>query len=185
MSTVQQGENSATPAASKSWIARHKFLTFLGLLLIVILVGFYFLGWPLMKWRFHALFISSLNEIQRNPEAKERLGEPISVPMLPLPSGRVYSDGDRGDARFDFLVVGSKDKAQAVSIMRKVNGQWGFVQLEMEFPDKRRIDLTQSVQQHIGDDTPKFDPNAKQPEVKAPDLPVDIKLPDLPEMPKK
>jgi hypothetical protein len=184
MSSVQ-AENSPLPVGSKSWIARHKFLTLLGVLLLVILVGFYCFGWPLVKWRFHALLLSSLEEIRQNPAAVERLGEPISVPLLPLPSGRVYTEGDRGDARFDFSVVGSKDKAQAVSNMRRVNGQWGFTQLELEFPDKRSLDLLQGIRQKGGDDTPPFDPNAKQPEVKAPDLPVDIKLPDMPAMPKK
>ncbi len=69
--------------------------------------------------------------------------------------------------------------------MRKVNGQWGFTQLELEFPDKTRIQLAQSIKQPGGNETPKFDPNAKQVDVQAPDLPVDIKLPDMPEMPKK
>jgi hypothetical protein len=182
MSTVEQTAKLATPAASKLWVARHKILTFLGLLLVAILVGFYFLGWPLVKWRFHALFVSSLDEIRHSPAAVERLGEPISVPLLPLPAGRVYTEGDRGDARFDFTVVGPKDKAQAVSAMRMVNGQWGFTQLELEFPDKGRLDLAQAIQQRGGGDTPKFDPNAKQPDVKEPDLPVDIKLPELPGM---
>ena len=185
MSTVQQSGTPSTPAPSRSWIARHKFLTFLGVLLVAIVVGFYFLGWPLMKWRFHAQFVASVDEIRKSPAAVARLGEPISVPMLPLPSGRVYTEGDRGDARFDFVVVGAKDKAQAVSVMRKVNGQWGFTQLELEFPDKKLLDLTKDIRQQGGDDTPKFDPSATQADVKQPDLPVDIKLPDLPEMPKK
>jgi hypothetical protein len=183
MSTGQSIGNASPSAAPKSWVARHKFLTFLGGLLVVVLVGFYFLGWPLVKWRFHELFLSSLDEIRHNPAAVARLGEPISVPLSPLPSGRVYSEGDHGDARFDFVVVGPKDKAQAVSIMRKVGGQWGFTQLELEFPDRQRLDLGQAIQRG-GNDPPKFDPNAKQPEVKSPELPVDIKLPDLPQPPK-
>jgi len=174
-----------TAPAQKSWIARHKILTFFGAFVVVVLIGFYFLGWPLVKWRFHALFVSSLDEIQHNPAAVARLGEPITVPLLPLPSGRVYTEGDRGEARFDFQVVGPKEKAQAVSAMRMVNSQWGFTQLELEFPDSTRLDLTQTVQQSRGDDTPKFDPNAKQPEVKAPNLPVDITLPDMPGTPSK
>jgi hypothetical protein len=185
MSTAQPASKSPPPAPSGSWVARHKILSFLGVLLVVVLVGFYFLGWPLMKWRFHALFVSSIDEIHKSSKAVERLGEPISIPMLPLPSGRVFTEGDRGDARFDFSVVGSKEKAQVVSVMREVNGQWGFTQLDLEFPDKTHLDLTQGIQQQGGDNTPKFDPNAKQADVKAPDLPVDIKLPDMPEMPKK
>ncbi len=98
MSAAQPASKLSPPAPPKSWVGRHKILTFLSLLLIVVLVGFYFLGWPLMKWRFHALFVSSVDEIRKNPDAVARLGEPISVPMLPLPSGRVFTEGDRGDA---------------------------------------------------------------------------------------
>jgi hypothetical protein len=184
MSTVQQGGNSATPAASKSWIARHKFLTFLGLLLIVILVVFYFLGWPLVKLRFHSQYVMALNEIRSNPAVVERLGQPIET-VRPFPGGSVTVDGDRGEAMFYFDVAGPKGTANVSVKSRLLQSQWGFTQLELEFPDKQRLDLAQNAKQHSGDDTPKFDPNAKQPEVKAPDLPVDIKLPDLPEMPKK
>jgi hypothetical protein len=185
MSTVQNA--AASPAKSniqRPWIARHKFLTTIGLLILIVLVGFYFLGWPLVKWRYHKLFNESLAEIQHNPAAVQRLGEPISVPWSPLPSGRVFQEGDRGDARFDFTVLGPKGTAQAVSIMRMIGGKWGFTQLELEFPDKQELHLAQAIDQG-GDDTPKFDPNAKQPDVKAPDLPVDIKLPDLPDVPQK
>jgi hypothetical protein len=183
MSTANQAGNAPAQAPRGSWIARHKFLTFLGVLLLVFLVGFYFLGWPLVKWRFHAQFIASLDEIKKNPAAIERLGEPITVPLLPMPSGRVYIEGDRGEARFDFSVMGPKNKAQAVSGMRKVNDQWGFTQLELEFPGGEKLNLTGNIK--VPDDTPVFNPNAKQPEVKAPDLPVDIQLPEMPAMPKK
>jgi hypothetical protein len=182
MSNVQQAGSPSAPAPNRSWVGRHKILTFLGVLLVIVLVGFYFLGWPLMKWRFHSQFFASLDEIRKNPAAIERLGEPISIPFLPFPSGRVFTEGDRGDARFDFSVEGPKGKAQAVSSMRKVNGQWGFTQLELEFPDKQKLNLTSTMK--AADDTPKFDPNAKPADVKAPDLPVDIKLPELPEAPK-
>src|SRR5215475_2506898 len=106
MSTANQAGNTPAQAPSGSWVGRHKFLTFLGVLLVVVLVGFYFLGWPLVKWRFHAQFVASADEIKRSRAAIERLGEPISIPLLPLPSGRVFTEGDRGDARFDFLVEG-------------------------------------------------------------------------------
>jgi hypothetical protein len=186
MSTVQNTAPQSQPAtATRPWIARHKILTFVALLFVAALTAFYILGWPLVKWRFHALFVSSLDEIRHSQAAVARLGEPIEVPMLPLPAGRVYSEGDRGDARFDFQVVGPKDKAQAVSVMRMVNGQWGFTQLELEFPDKQQLDLAQAIQQRGGDDTPKFNPNAKQPDAKEPNLPVDITLPDLPGTPSK
>jgi Cytochrome oxidase complex assembly protein 1 len=185
MSTAQRvAPPTAAPTARKSWIARHKILTSLAVLVLIILVGFYFLGWPLVKWRFHSLLVSSLDEIRKNPEAVQRLGEPVSIPLMPLPSGRVYTEGDRGDARFDFLVEGPKDKAQAVAVLRMIDGKWGFTQLELEFPDKKTIELSQAIAQHDDNGTPKFDPNAKQPEVAAPNMPVDIKLPDLPEPPK-
>lgn len=186
MSTIQQDPSPApAPAAKKSWVGRHKILTSLGILIIAGAVAFYFLGWPLMKWRFHALFVSSLNEIRKNPTAVQRLGEPISVPLVPFPSGDVFREGDRGEAKFFFSVTGPKDKAQASSLLRMIDGQWGFTQLELEFPDHQKLDLTRGIQQAGGDDTPKFDPNAKQSSAKAPNLPVDISLPDIPGEQKK
>jgi len=184
------------PSASvpqRSWIARHKILTTLGVLLVAAIVAGYIFAWPLLKWRFHALLATSLAEIQHSPAAVEKLGEPISIPLQPWPSGRVNSDGKKGEARFDFVVEGSKlsdDKksnrrADAVAQLRMTDGQWGYTELKLTCEDKTPIDLLPAVQARNGNDTPKFDPNATQSEVKAPNMSIDIAIPDLPAEPGK
>ncbi len=125
---------------SRSWVRRHKLLTVFAVFLLVVAVVFYFFGWPLVQWRFHPLFKKSLDAVRTSAAASDRLGEPIKVPILPLPAGRVYSDSKSGEARFDFTVVGPKDKADVESLLRMVNGEWGFTALKIRFPDKT-IDL--------------------------------------------
>jgi hypothetical protein len=156
----------------------------LGVLLVIFAVGFYFLGWPLVKLRFHSQYVMALDEIRGNHEVVERLGQPVD-PVRPFPGGSVTTDGNRGEAMFYFDVAGPKGVAKVSTKSRLLEGKWGFTQLELEFPDGKRLQLAQNSRQNTNDDTPKFDPTATQADVKQPDLPVDIKLPDLPEMPKK
>jgi len=188
MSTQQAVSQRPAPPPTRSWIARHKVLTALAILLVAVLVAGYVLAWPLLKWRFHALLATSLAEIQHSPAAIEKLGEPISIPLQPWPSGRVHSDGKKGDARFDFVVEGSsKRKADAVAQLRMTDGQWGFTELKLTCDDKTSIDLLPAIQARGGNDVPQFDPGVKQPDVKMPDMPVniDININDLPAEPRK
>ena len=92
MSTANQAGNALAEAPQGSWIGRHKFLTFLGVLLLVFLVGFYFLGWPLVKLRFHSQYVQALDEIRRSPAVIKELGEPIE-PVRPFPGGSVTTAG--------------------------------------------------------------------------------------------
>jgi hypothetical protein len=195
MPTAAQKVPSQPPANAqrRSWIARHKILTVLGVSLVAAIVAGYIFAWPLLKWRFHALLATSLAEIQHSPAAVEKLGEPISIPLQPWPSGRVNSDGKKGDARFDFVVVGSKlsdDKksnrtADAVAQLRMTDGQWGYTELKLTCDDKTSIDLLPGIQARDGNDTPKFDAGASQPAVKAPNMSIDIAIPELPAEPGK
>jgi hypothetical protein len=154
-------------------------------LLVAAIVAGYIFAWPLLKWRFHVLLATSLAEIQHSPAAVEKLGQPISIPLWPWPAGRVNSDGQKGNARFDFTVAGPKSKASAVSQLRQLDGKWDFTELKITCDDKTRIDVAETIEARDGNDTPKFDPNATQSEVKAPNMSVDITLPDLPPEPGK
>ena len=187
MPTATEQTVSSAPPKRRSWIARHKILTVLAVLLVAALAAGYVLAWPLLKWRFHALLATSLEEIQHSPLAIERLGEPISIPLQPWPSGRVHSDGKKGDARFDFVVTGPKGKADAVAQLRMTDGQWGFTELKLTSDDKKPLDLLPGAQARGGIDVPQFDPGAKQPDAKMPDMPVniDININDLPAEPGK
>jgi len=174
MSTANQAGNAPAQAPQGSWIGRHKFLTFLVLFIVIAFVGGVVAGWPYLKPRFHSQYSAALDEIRQSPEAKERLGEPIQ-PTRFLPSGDITDN----TAKLTFEVTGPKDTAAVNAFSRLIDGQWGFAVLELQFKNGQRISLAHA------DDTPKFDPNAKQPEVKAPDMPVDIQLPEMPPMPKK
>lgn len=186
MSTAQKAPSQPLASAPrKSWIARHKIFTTLGILLVAAIVAGYIFAWPLLKWRFHALLVTSLAEIQHSPIAADKLGEPISIPLLPWPAGRVNSDGQKGSARFDFTIAGPKGTASAVSQLRQLDGKWDFTELKITCDDKTRIDVAQTIQARDGNDTPKFDPNATQSEVKAPNMSIDIAVPDLPAEPGK
>jgi Cytochrome oxidase complex assembly protein 1 len=182
MSNVPAASQSA-PHSNRSWIGRHKFLAFLIVLLVVVLVGGYVLAWPLMKLRFHSQYQAAVDAIRHSPKVAERIGQPID-PVRLFPGGGVHTEGDRGEAFFYFDVAGPKGTAKVSAKSRLLQGQWSFSQLDLEFPDKQHLDIAQETNSG-SDDTPKFDPNAKQSDAKEPDMPVDIALPDLPPEPKK
>jgi hypothetical protein len=170
MSTVVQ---PSAPAAQRGWYRRNwKWATPL-LVLLAIVGGGLVYAWPLIRPWFHEQYAASLAEIRKSPAVIEKLGEPIST-VRPFPAGSITVTGDRGDANFNFDVKGPKGTAQVSSKSRLMQGQWGFSQLELTFEDNQRIDLAKAILDREGDDTPKFDPNAKQPEMQKPNLPRDI-----------
>lgn len=175
MSNVPPSPQSA-PAEQRSWIARHKILTALGVLLLVVVVGGVIAAWPVIQLRLSSQYAAALETVRHSPKVVERLGEPIKTVFLSL-SGNV---GER-ESRIRFDVAGPKGTAKVFAFARLMKGQWDFSQLEVEFPDKQHVDLAQDIAGT--DDTPKFDPNAKQSEAQQPDMPVDIALPDLPAEP--
>lgn len=175
MSTVAQ---QTVPAARRSWWGRNWKWAAPLLVLLAIVIGGLVYVWPLIWPRFHPLYALSLEEIRKNPTVNEKLGEPIS-PVRPFPHGSITTEGDRGEASFNFEVSGPKGTATVSSKSRLLQGEWGFTQLELTFADNERVDIAKTIQQRAGDDTPIFDPNAPQPEVKLPDLPKDISI-DLP-----
>jgi hypothetical protein len=168
MPTVQ---TAPTPAAKrqKTWFARHKILSGIGLLLLAIIVVGAILSREVWRYYFHGQYKAALAEIRANAQVVERLGEPISA-VRGFPSGR--SDGDTLGLRF--AVQGSKAQAEIDSVSRLFDGRWEFQTLDVRFPDKSTIKLADEIHRSQGDDTPPFDPNAKQPNVKQPDLPINI-----------
>ena len=164
----------------KSWVRRHKVFTALGLLLIAVVAGGTVLAWPLMKLRFHPQYAAAIDEIRNSKAVVERLGEPIK-PVRIFPGGTAYDDGNKGEARLNFSVEGPKGAADVAAVSTMMQGKWGFTQLKLTLGDKEEINLAAAIQNREGNDLPKFDPNAKPVEVKQPDLPLDINLPNLPE----
>ena len=168
----------SAPVVKRGWWGRNwKWAAPLALLVLVVGGGL-IVAWPIIAPRFHERYQLSLSEIQKSPAVVEKLGEPV-VASRPFPGGSITKDGDRGEASFNFDVEGPKGKASVSSKSRFMLGQWGFTQLELTFADNQRIDLANAIQAREGDDTPKFNPNEKAPEVAEPDLPknIEFKLP--------
>jgi hypothetical protein len=181
MSSVQSSAPKAGAGQpQRSWVARHKVLTAFGIVLVILLVGFYFLGWPLMKLRFHSQYSAALDKVRTNPEAIEKLGEPIE-PVRPFPGGSAQDDGATGTAQIYFPVKGPKTTGDISVYSRMMQGKWDFTTLKLALADRTEIDLLKGRQ----GDVPAFDPNAKQPDVAPPNLPLNIDLPEIPVEPKK
>lgn len=174
-------EASATPdtAPPRSWVGRHKFVTTFLLIVVVLVVLTYIFGWPLMQYYFHSQYQAALDAVRKNPKVTERLGEPIET-VRPFPAG--MPDGDT--LGIIFSIRGPKGEADVQTRSRKFDGKWAFQILDVNFADGTKVDIAKEMFDEGGNDTPKFDPNAKTPDnVKVPDLPPDIVLPMLPENP--
>lgn len=177
MSDIQAASHGASHS-NKSWVARHKVFSTLSVLIVIAIAGGVIAAWPIIKLRLSSQYSTALESVRHNPKVIERLGEPIKTVFLSL-SGSI---SDR-ESRIRFEVAGPKGGAKVFAFARLMKGVWDISQLEVEFPDKQHIDLAQELAG--ADDTPKFDPNAKQPATNQPDMPVDIALPDLPTEPEK
>ncbi len=168
----------SAPAVRRTWWGRNWKWAAPLLILLAVVIGGLIYAWPLISPRFHPRYAASLAEVRKHPVVIEKLGNPIET-VRPFPAGSILMEGDRGEANFNFDVSGPKGTAAVSSKSRFMQGQWGFTQLELTLANGERIDISRSIQDREGDDTPKFDPNVKLPEVKPPDLPKDISI-DLP-----
>ena len=173
------GQPSVRPVPRSWWSRNWKWATPLAVLMVVIFVGL-IVAWPVLRPRAHPQYWAALEEIRRSSRAAEKLGHPIQ-PVRWLPSGDLTAT----TAKLNFEVAGPKGKAQVATLSRLIDDRWGFTTLELTFGDGERVDLAPAIAQREGNDTPKFDPNAPQPQGQMPDLPVDIDLGELPDTPQK
>jgi hypothetical protein len=178
-----------TPVARRGWYRRNwKWVTPLLVLLVVVGGGLIYF-WPIITPRFHPQYAATLAEIRKNPKAIELLGEPIE-PVRLFPAG-IISNESGGQAVFYFDVHGPKlepnQPAGITSKSRMHHGEWSLTAVVLKLKsDQPAVDLMKSSQQPVNDDTPPFDPYAKQPEMPKPNLPrnietgpmnIDIELP--------
>lgn len=169
----------AAPVALRGWYRRNwKWATPLLVVLVVVGGGLIYF-WPIITPRFHPQYAASLEEIRKNPKAIELLGEPIE-PVRLFPAGIISNDSG-GQATFYFDVSGPKlapnEPASVTSKSRMHKGAWSLTTLELKLKlDQPSIDLMKTSQRPVDDDTPPFDPYAKQPDVPKPNLPTDINV---------
>jgi hypothetical protein len=181
-STQTTAPRAAATPPQRSWVARHKILSAAGVLLVILLVGFYFLGWPLVKLRFHPQYAAALELVTKSPEVIEKLGAPVE-PVRPFPGGSAQDNGTNGTAQIYFAVQGPKGAGDVSVNSRMLQGQWDFSTVKLALPDHTEIDLLKGRQGDVG----AFDPNAKATEVAPPNLPlnIDLNIPEIPQEPAK
>src|SRR4051812_29309450 len=150
-STQTTAPRAAATPPQRSWVARHKILTGVGILLVIVLVGFYFLGWPLMKLRFHPQYAAALELVTKNPEVIEKLGAPVEA-VRPFPGGSSQDNGTNGSAQIYFGVQGPKGAGDVSVNSRMLKGQWDFSTVKLALPDHSEIDLLKG---QLGD-VPRF-----------------------------
>lgn len=180
------------------WIAALGGILFM-LVLVIAIVFFVALMGRLGAQPLHM----ALEKIRQDPQATERLGEPIKMASW-LPMGSVNADGDRGEANLTFRIQGPRDTATVNLVARLIAGRWGLTSLEVTYSDGKRqvFDVSENGDEELdaprwtpqaGGDTPQpnmsdsnvaaqkqADSQTAPPDVTVPTPSVDIKLPDVP-----
>lgn len=179
---------SPSPSAAKprGWWRRNWKRLFLAVFVLAALgVGgayYYKCGRILISEPYH----QALAAVQKSPEVKQLLGEPIKDGWFP--SGNVSSE--QGEARVYFNVRGPKTAdgreptAKVNFQARFVTGEWGFTNFEVTQDGGERLNLTDEVSAAQTPDVKPFDPKTVQPAQPKTDATpppdVEIKIPDLP-----
>jgi len=103
----------------------------------------------------------ALEQVQRDPQVIERLGEPIEDATV-FPTGNVNVANDRGTANLQFAVKGPKGRADVSTQARRAGGKWGLTKLDVTFGDGQRASLDTEPEGGPGD-APTWPPAAKRP----------------------
>ena len=189
MEALEQARRTDQPQGRRKW---RRFLLWwvlpLAIVLIVVLVvGVMF--WANIQLKFSRPYRIALEQVQKDPQVIERLGEPVENATL-LPTGSL--DKGAGTAVVHFAVEGPNGEARVSARARRITGQWGLTTLDVEFGDGQRVSLDTSSaggpeaapkwSPQTKDDTgPKDEPKA------APDTGLDpdiqIEIPEIPKVP--
>lgn len=115
-----------------------------GLLVLVVLVAL-FVGGSLWD-RVRAVkgsepYRLALQQLRIDPKAKQALGEDIRD-VTWFPGGRVFEEGDRGEAQFVLTVAGSRGEGQLFVQARRVGGRWALTELQLRLPDGSSLSLS-------------------------------------------
>jgi len=116
----------------------------------------------------------ALDLVQNDPQVIEQVGGPIED-VCWFPNGEIDNDPDRGTARLDFAVAGSKTRANVHVDARRIASKWGFARLEVTPEGGKRILVNVAAANGL-DEAPPFQP-APSPDSKPPaEPPQDIQI---------
>ncbi len=113
-------------------------------LLIVLLVVLALVGsnlWSrLQAVRSSEPYRLAVSQVLSSAIAQEHLGTPIRD-VTWFPAGRVYEEGDLGEANFAFKVAGSLKAADVFVQARRLGGRWTLTVLELRLADGKAVNL--------------------------------------------
>jgi len=150
------------PRPRRGWLARNWRWLVPGTLLVLIVLGLLLAGITYArvfgKLKSSQPYKMALERVQNHPKVIQRLGQPVKDDDW-FPSGEVFIEGDRGEARLFFHVAGPRGRAQVSTWGKRMEGKWALVQLAITLEDKTRVDLG-----GVGDETLEEAPPWKPPE---------------------
>lgn len=104
----------------------------------------------------HPIVSAAKDEVARNPRVIDVLGGAIQ--FSPTVTGRANETD--GIAAMQFEARGSKAAGTVIVEGKKLGKEWGVTLLEVRPAGGDSLSLTADVAEHMGLDTPKFDPTA-------------------------
>ena len=141
-------ENVSAPAAKKrGWWGRNWLRLFLSLVILAIVAaggGYLYRFGPLL---FSAPYRQTMAELQKSPQVKKLLGEPVRAGWFPV--GGVNKE--EGSARMYLKVHGpktadgSEPKADVAVQARCVDGKWDFTQFDVQPEGGPRVNLLDEI----------------------------------------
>ncbi|MCS7238628.1 MAG: cytochrome c oxidase assembly factor 1 family protein [Thermoguttaceae bacterium] len=114
-----------------------------GLVLMLVLVGL-FLGGELWG-RLRSIkgtepYRLAMERLASTAEARAALGDGIQD-VTWFPGGRVFEDGDRGEAQFVLKVAGSRGAGELFVQARRLAGAWSLTDLQLRLSDGTSLNL--------------------------------------------
>ena len=90
------------------------------------------------------VYKQAMSKATANPTVISELGQPIESGWMV--SGSISVSGSSGEADISIPISGPKKSGTIFAVGRKSAGEWKFSRLEVEVPDRPRINLLSSAE---------------------------------------
>jgi len=90
------------------------------------------------------VYKQAMTKATTNPTVISELGQPIESGWMV--SGSISVNGSSGEADISIPISGPKKSGTIFAVGRKSAGEWKFSRLEVEVPDRPRINLLSSAE---------------------------------------